>query len=83
MISADKNVAVNGIICGSLQCTETCAPEECRLCRPCLSPFDLYDLHRSYREHVNRGDTKRLFPVSIVSFRMFNKFFSEIYEFYF
>lgn len=67
MLSTDKNVMVNGEICGKHPCAESCAPIECVLCKPCLSAQDTIDLHRAYREHINRGDTKRIFPVRITN----------------
>lgn len=63
MISSDKNIMVNGEICGQLPCTESCAPSECQLCKPCLSKSEIAELHQAYREHIYRGDTKRIFPV--------------------
>ena len=65
MLSTNKNIAVNAEVCGQAPCTESCAPIECLLCKPCLSHQDSMELHRAYREHVNRGDTKRIFPVPI------------------
>jgi tubulin monoglycylase TTLL15 len=65
MLSSDKNVMVNGHICSQIPCSETCSPVECQLCKPCLSRNEISELHRSYREHVNRGDNKRIFPVPV------------------
>lgn len=65
MRSADKNIAVNAEQCASKRCAESCEPTECALCRPCLSAQDISQLHAAYREHINRGDTKRIFPVPI------------------
>lgn len=65
MQSSDKNIAVFADICSREPCTKSCSAEECELCRPCLSPNDLASLHAAYREHINRGDTKRIFPVPI------------------
>lgn len=65
MLSTDKNIMVNSENCGKIPCTESCAPVECQLCKPCLSNSDIANLHQSYREHVNRGDTRRIFPVRI------------------
>lgn len=66
MLSEYKNIMVNSEVCGAVPCSETCAPVECQLCKPCLSNSDIADLHRAYREHVNRGDTKRIFPVEVI-----------------
>lgn len=65
ILSSDKNVMVNGHICSKLPCSESCSPIECSLCKPCLSRSEINELHKAYREHVNRGDTKRIFPVPI------------------
>lgn len=65
MQSSDKNIAVFADICSKEPCADSCASIECELCRPCLLPADIADLHAAYREHVNRGDTKRIFPHSI------------------
>lgn len=65
MISTDKNIAVFADECADPKCAESCESPECELCRPCLSTQDISDLHMAYREHVNRGDTKRIFPKPI------------------
>lgn len=62
MMSTTKNIVVNGDIC--LACNTTCT-EKCRLCLHCLSNDDIYSLNQAYLEHINRGDTKRIFPVPI------------------
>lgn len=72
MLSADKNIMVNGEICGEPPCSESCAPVECQLCKPCLSSSDIADYHRAYREHINRGDTRRIFPTRISNSRETN-----------
>lgn len=65
MMSADKNIAVFANQCASAECAESCELPECGVCRPCLTAQDITDLHTAYREHMNRGDTKRIFPVPI------------------
>lgn len=67
MISTDKNIVVNAETCAQLPCTESCAPEQCQLCRPCLTKSEFNEIHAAYREHVNRGETKRIFPKPIES----------------
>lgn len=62
MISSVKHLVVEPELCNSPPCSESCAAEECNLCLPCLNSYQLFDLHAAYREHVNRGDTKRIFP---------------------
>jgi tubulin monoglycylase TTLL15 len=66
MLSAEKNIAVDAVTCAELPCSESCAPIKCQLCLPCLSRSDTADLHMAYREHVNRGENKRIFPPPIV-----------------
>lgn len=72
MLSTDKNIMVNADTCGQLPCSESCAPIECQLCKPCLTNQDIAMLHLAYREHVNRGDTKRIFPPSTTNFTKFH-----------
>ncbi|XP_058461648.1 probable tubulin polyglutamylase ttll-15 [Malaya genurostris] len=63
MVSSLKNIVVEANRCSEAPCLESCAPLECTLCVSCLSWEDLRDLHAAYREHLNRGDMKRIFPV--------------------
>jgi len=65
MLSTDKNVMVNGRICGAPPCSESCAAVECQLCKPCLTQSDLFEMHRSYRQHLNKGETRRIFPIPV------------------
>lgn len=62
MISTDKNIVVNAEICSKVPCAESCAPNICQLCLPCLNQDDINSLHSAYREHMRKGDTKRIFP---------------------
>ena len=64
MLSTYKNIMVNGEKCGKLPCLETCASIECQFCNPCMEKSEINDLTLAYREHVNKGDTKRIFPVT-------------------
>lgn len=66
MLSTDKNVGIDAVICAQIPCSESCAPVECQLCKPCLNPNDLNEIHTAYREHVQRGETKRIFPKPIL-----------------
>ncbi|EAU76858.1 AGAP004427-PA [Anopheles gambiae str. PEST] len=63
MLTSLKNLATAANLCSELPCTESCAPVECQLCSTCLEEHDIDDLQRAYREHMNRGDMKRIFPV--------------------
>jgi tubulin monoglycylase TTLL15 len=78
MLSTEKNVMVNADICGRLPCSESCAPVECQLCKSCLSDNDIANLHKAYREHVNRGDTKRIFPIKIIDSKIDEELFKKL-----
>lgn len=73
MLSTFKNIAVNGESCSQMPCLESCAPVDCQLCKPCLSHEEITELGLAYREHVNRGDTKRIFPETKVTAGDFEK----------
>lgn len=76
MISSDKNVVVGASACSQAPCVTSCASSECRLCKPCMSKQDINELHNAFREHVNRGENKRIFPVPMVScFTNFSRVF--------
>lgn len=64
MISSDKSVFIDPISCTNL-CADNCESDKCNLCKHCISASDLQDLHSAYREHVRRGETKRIFPKPI------------------
>lgn len=61
MFSSGKNIAVNIIFCNE-SCNKSCSPAGCELCLPCMNGIEIKQLHRSYREHMNRGEMKRIFP---------------------
>lgn len=65
MQSASKNIVVFSEVCSEAPCIESCAPIQCQLCYSCLNSYQLFDLHTAFREHVNRGETKRVFPAEI------------------
>lgn len=65
MITSLKNIVIEPEICSTVPCSDSCAPTACELCRPCLSAADIEDLTAAHREHLARGETKRIFPESI------------------
>lgn len=67
MLSADKNIAVYPEECNSDLCLSSCVSPSCQLCNHCLSAETRRQLLAAYREHVNRGDCRRIFPPSTVS----------------
>lgn len=66
MISATKDITVDPLACMSTQCanSECNTSTICDLCLKCLNNRKIMDLHRAYREHMQRGVMKRLFPAS-------------------
>lgn len=67
MMSADKNLVVDVENCVRNNCDINCKSVECELCNTCLSGREYTILERTYREHVNKMDMKRVFPKPIVS----------------
>lgn len=66
MQTADKNIMVFPSQCNSAFCRSSCVSPICQLCRPCLTREMKMNLVRAHREHINRGDCKRIFPPSMV-----------------
>ncbi|GAB0100879.1 TTLL6 [Sergentomyia squamirostris] len=64
MMSSMKNIAINAQACSTDTCHMSCDPAECLFCRSCLSTDDLNILHTAFREHMNRGDMRRIFPLA-------------------
>ncbi|KAJ3636823.1 hypothetical protein MTP99_000332 [Tenebrio molitor] len=62
MIVSDKNLATYPKECNSVMCKSSCMSPVCQLCRPCLSGDTVEYLREAYKEHLNRGDYKRIFP---------------------
>lgn len=64
MMSSKQNLLVNPIFCET--CDEnSCFILSCKICPVCLQPNDLYDLHATYREHMHKGNFKRIIPAPI------------------
>ncbi|CAO1339005.1 unnamed protein product [Diamesa hyperborea] len=64
MISSTKDITVEPMACMSAKCinSECNTSSDCDLCLKCLNNEKISDLHRAYREHMQRGEMKRLFP---------------------
>lgn len=65
MLSTLKDI-VSANSCNYYPCNESsCTSDECELCLPCLNqvPNALLHLHRSFREHMQRGSMRRIFPL--------------------
>ena len=63
MLSSSQNVAVNASLCDTCDDQQSCKRSECEICSKCMSWQDLHELQMTYREHMNQGNFKRLFPV--------------------
>ncbi|KAF5272440.1 hypothetical protein FQA39_LY07908 [Lamprigera yunnana] len=62
---ADKNIMVFPNECESPVCRSSCMSPICQLCKPCLSDESKNNFKRAYREHMNKGGCKRIFPAQI------------------
>lgn len=62
MQSTDKNIGVFPRECYSQECRENCSLPMCHLCRDCFSAETRDLLLEAYREHLDRGDNKRIYP---------------------
>lgn len=66
MLSSDRNIFVSGDECLQKKCLYSCDTMECRMCRRCMTMADKRELHIAYREHMRRGDMKRIYPIPMV-----------------
>ncbi|KAK9885024.1 hypothetical protein WA026_009250 [Henosepilachna vigintioctopunctata] len=66
MVVSDRNIAVYPEECSSMLCRESCVSSVCQLCKHCLSYDTKEYLQEAYREHMDKGDCKRIFPPSMV-----------------
>ncbi|KAJ8924058.1 hypothetical protein NQ315_006835 [Exocentrus adspersus] len=66
MMVSDKNIATFPDTCNSDLCKTSCISPDCQLCKPCLSPETRKDLVGAYKEHLHKGDCKRIFPPAMV-----------------
>ncbi|CAH0550539.1 unnamed protein product [Brassicogethes aeneus] len=62
MIVSYKSIATFPKECHSNLCRNGCSSPQCQLCKNCLSPMTKKDLALAYKEHVHRGNCKRIFP---------------------
>lgn len=68
MIVSDKHLASYPEICKSQLCQLSCNSVECHLCKPCMSPETRKDVVTAVWEHMHKGDCKRIFPPTMVSY---------------
>lgn len=64
MISTIRDIAVDALYC-STTCLESCDLAVCDVCLPCVNHDKFRDLHKSYREHIQQGEMKRIFPSNV------------------
>lgn len=76
--SADKDIVIYAEKCTEPPCSESCASPECELCRNCLNTLDADSLHAAYREHINIGETRRIFPLPIHNYELDEEFLEEL-----
>ena len=62
MIANRKNLAVNIESCLKYDCHRSCSHTGCRLCSPCISAENRYQMREAFREHSYEGNFRRLFP---------------------
>ncbi|KAF5308155.1 hypothetical protein FQR65_LT06335 [Abscondita terminalis] len=62
---ADKNIVVFPNECNSSMCRNGCMAPLCQLCRPCILDESKHTLQEAYREHINKGSCKRIYPPSM------------------
>lgn len=66
VLSSDWNIFVGGDECLQRKCLYSCDTMVCRMCRRCMTVADKRELHIAYREHMRRGDMKRIYPTPMV-----------------
>lgn len=62
MLVSDKHIMTYPEKCNSQLCKSSCVSPDCQLCKPCLSRETRNYLVEAYKEHLNKGDCKRVFP---------------------
>lgn len=65
MIVNFKNIATNSEVCFNNSCDANCENHLCKFCETCLEARDLNVLHKSYLEHIRRGEFMRIFPSTV------------------
>ncbi|XP_030764758.1 tubulin polyglutamylase TTLL6 [Sitophilus oryzae] len=67
MIVSDKHLATYPEKCHSQLCRTSCVSPDCQLCKTCLSPETRKYLVQAFKEHIHKGDCKRIFPPSLTA----------------
>ncbi|KAG5677464.1 hypothetical protein PVAND_007222 [Polypedilum vanderplanki] len=58
------NIATNYVNCIDNDCADDCEKPTCQICMPCTNEETRFHMHEAYREHMRRGNFKRIFPTS-------------------
>ena len=61
MIAEGHSINVSPETCLSELCQNSC-DGDCMLCKKCLTAVEIFDNLQAYREQMNLGDFKRIFP---------------------
>lgn len=67
MIAEEHSTSVKPELCMSEKCRLFCS-DECLFCRQCIDSNDYYEQVVSYREQMNVGDFKRIFPPALAAY---------------
>ena len=61
-----QEISVFHALCASEKCMSNCGDSECKSkCVHCYSTGEKEELKRAYKEHVNRGECRRVVPMSM------------------
>lgn len=68
METSEKNILVQPNVCSGSGCKNNCVDLVCKVCKFCLQQNKELeqDLREAHREHLNRGDCKRIYPPAMV-----------------
>lgn len=70
--SSNKNLVVDADSCLKYECENNCTLEQCKLCFTCMSVREYGVLRRTYIEHMNKMDMKRIVPRPIADIKNFD-----------
>ena len=48
--------------CLKYECDKNCSDSKCRICTPCVSPLNHFQMREAFREHTFETNFRRLFP---------------------
>ncbi|KAG5669197.1 hypothetical protein PVAND_017090 [Polypedilum vanderplanki] len=77
MIAHPHSMTVRPEVCLTSFCQRSCS-SVCNLCWKCLNSATKYDFLQSYREQMNSGDFKRIFPPEKNQMENFNELYGNL-----